>query len=627
MKKYLSIFISLLYLELVYQLFLFGMPQISSIFNIVIFSVINTLVLILVTSFFDKKSSKIIFYVYYVFLAFWYSLHYIFYKVFLTPFTISLFNQADQVIGFNGGMTSAIIDNFYMIILFLLPLIFFIIFKKKIIKEEYHKDTLLRYFLALIISIVLFLCNILIQGKKMYSSYDLLFNTNNETLNIKKFGVPLSTIIDFKRTIFGFDEKISNVSELEKHEEKDKEYGYNVMNIDLNYEDSISKYLKDDIGTQKNKYTGYFKDKNLIFIVAESFSEIGVKEDITPTLYKLVNNGFVFENFYTSNNLSTIGGEFQAITGLYADNSILSIWREGKNYYPFGLGTMFKKNGYNVRAYHNNSAFFQDRNVYLKSQGFDSFKACNTGLEKLINCKRWPASDIEMIDKTTNDYLNSDEPFMTYYMTVSGHFAYTYSGNSIASKNKKYVKDLNYPEAAKAYLATQIELDKALELLLQRLEEKNKLDDTVIVLLADHYPYKLDLKDINALSNYERDEVVETNSNNLIIYNSKMDKVNIKKTSMAIDVIPTVYNLFGMEYDSRLFMGKDILSNTSGIAFFKDKSWVTDKGTYFAATNKFVGDKYVTEEYINNINTIVNNRVIMSKNVISENYYNKIMNK
>lgn len=78
---------------------------------------------------------------------------------------------------------------------------------------------------------------------------------------------------------------------------------------------------------------------------------------------------------------------------------------------------------------------------------------------------------------------------MTYYMTVSGHMDYDFGGNSIASKNKNKVDNLPYSEEAKAYLATQIELDKALELLINKLEESNKLNDTIIVLLGDHYPY------------------------------------------------------------------------------------------------------------------------------------------
>ena len=228
--------------------------------------------------------------------------------------------------------------------------------------------------------------------------------------------------------------------------------------------------------------------------MAESFSEIAVSEELTPTLYKLIHDGFYFENFYTSNNLSTIGGEFQALTGLYADNTILSSWRNGSAYYPYGIGTVFKNAGYNTFAYHDHFAYFQDRNVYLKTQGFNNYKACYTGLEKVINCEQWPESDVEMMNATVSDYINSDKPFATYYMTVSGHMHYTYGGNAIALKNRNLVKDLNYPEEIQGYIATQIELDRALEALLKKLEEAGKLDDTVIVLLADHYPYDLSIE-------------------------------------------------------------------------------------------------------------------------------------
>ena len=233
-----------------------------------------------------------------------------------------------------------------------------------------------------------------------------------------------------------------------------------------------------------------------------------------------------------------------------------------------------------------------------------------------------------MINATITDYINSEKPFMTYYMTVSGHFYYNYSANAMAKKNKAYVNDLDYPEEAKGYLATQIELDKALELLINKLEEASKLDDTVIVLLADHYPYGLPLEYINILSDYKRDSLIEANSNNLIIYNSKMKSEKIDKVGMSIDVIPTVYNLFGIEYDSRLIMGKDILSTSEGIAIFKDKSWITNKGTYYASTGTFEAKTQdISDNYVDTINSIVSNRVAISRMIVENNYYKYIFNK
>ena len=89
------------------------------------------------------------------------------------------------------------------------------------------------------------------------------------------------------------------------------------------------------------------------------------------------------------------------------------------------------------------------------------------------------------------------------------------------------------------------------------------------------------------------------------------------------DVLPTIYNLFGIEYDSRLFTGVDILSTTSGLAVFSNRSWKTDTGTYFASGSKFVGE--ANEDYITNMNNIVKNRLSIAKLIIKSNYYKYLL--
>ena len=628
-KKYLYILISLLYLDLIFNLFAYDTYLRSSIFNIILFDMINAGVLCIVTSLFKEKLNKIIMYVIYGILWFWYSLYYVFYKVFITPFSIALFRQADQTLKFPKNIILSILQNMHILILFLIPIIILIVFRKKIKFDKVKLKELLIYLLLLIISIGLYLGNIFIQKRDTGSIYNLYYETNNISLNIERLGVMAATYLDVKRSIFGFEEKIQVVKQEEDNAENEVfNYEYNITDIDFDNGNNgiINNFMKNETGSKQNKYTGMFKDKNLVFIVAESFSEIAVSEKYTPTLYKLVHEGFDFENFYTSNNLSTIGGEFQALTGLYADNEILSSWRGGWAYYPYGLGNVFKKLGYNTFAYHNNSAYYQDRNVYLKTQGFPNFKGCYNGLENLINCEQWPQSDVEMMNATVSDYINSDKPFMTYYMTVSGHFYYEFNENMMAAKNRDKVADLDYPEAVKGYIATQIELDKAVETLMNKLAEANKLDDTVFVLLADHYPYNLSIDNINLLSSYERDSLIEANSNNLIIYNSKMKSVKVDKVGMSIDVLPTVLNLFGVKYDSRIIMGKDILSTNEGIAIFKDKSWVTNKGTYYASTGKFASKvDDIPEGYVDKINAIVSNRVAISRMIVDNNYYKSVL--
>ena len=628
-KKYLYILLSLLYLDLVFNLFAYDTYLRSSIFNIAFFDMSNAAIIWILTSLFKDKMNKIITYVIYGILWFWYGLYYVFYKVFITPFSIALFRQADQTLKFGKNVIISILQNMHVLILFFVPIILLIVFRKKIKFDKVKLKSMLGYLLVLIVTVSLYVGNIFIQKRTVGSIYNLFYETNNISLNIERLGVMGATYLDVKRSIFGFEEKISLVNDDVSDDENEVfEYDYNITDIDFDKgnNQTINSYLKNESGSKQNKYTGMFKGKNLVFIVAESFSEIAVSQEYTPTLYKLVHEGFDFENFYTSNNLSTIGGEFQALTGLYADNEILSSWRGGWAYYPYGLGKTFKNEGYNTFAYHDNSAFYQDRNVYLKTQGFDNFMGCYNGMEKRINCEQWPQSDVEMMNATVTDYIDSDKPFMTYYMTVSGHFYYEFSENMMALKNRDAVSDLDYPEAVKGYIATQIELDHALETLMKRLEEAGKLDDTVFVLLADHFPYNLSIENINILSSYERDSLIEANSNNLIIYNSKMKSVKIPKVGMSIDVLPTVLNLFGIKYDSRVIMGKDILSTNEGIAIFKDKSWVTNKGTYYASTGKFVAKSdEIPEGYVDKINQIVSNRVAISRMIVDNNYYKSIL--
>lgn len=619
-KSFLFWMITIIYYELLFCI-LNKNYEVSNILNIIIFSLLFSYLF----SFTKSKISKLII----TFICgFYYSLQCIFNTIFKTYFSISVLTISDQVNSFKSDLVRFIIENIFIIILFYIPFIFILIYRKKIKFYKFEKMDILFCILLIIpiFSIVGF--DILYTKGIDNSSYELIFNTYNNDLNVTKFGVLPSLVLDIKEKFNTHESDFIYVSK--EPEETIKEYGYN--KLELNFSDTnnkninlINDYIKNLEPTKKNEYTGMFKGYNLIYITAESFSEIGVSESLTPTLYKLVNSGFKFTNFYTPVNLSTIGGEFQSLTGLFADFSILSTWRSGKNSFPYGLANVFKDNNYNTYAYHNNGYSFQDRNLYLKSIGFDNYKGCGNGLEDLINCNIWPESDYELFDKTFSDY-DSNTPFLAYYMTVSGHFEYNFKSNAMAKKYEYLVSDLNYDTDTKAYLATQIELDRALENLINKLTEANLLDKTVIVLQADHYPYALDLSKINSVSSYERDDVVEINHNALILWNPNIESKDITKVCMSIDVIPTIYNLFGIEYDSRLFVGTDIFSDSLGLAFFTNKSFVVKEGTYFAKNNKSTING-VDYSYIKDISSIVNNRINMSKLIISTNYYDYLFNK
>lgn len=340
----------------------------------------------------------------------------------------------------------------------------------------------------------------------------------------------------------------------------------------------------------------------------------------------MYNEGFQFTNFYTPvYYVSTSDGEYVSLTSLLPKDGTWSMSASRNNYLPFTYGNIFKELGYSTRAYHNGIYTYYDRNYSHPNMGY-TFKACYGGLN--INCGMWPQSDVEMIEASIPEYIN-DEHFMTYYMTVSGHLRYTYMGNSIATKNKDYVKDLPYSEAVQAYLATQIELDKALELLINSLDEAGKLDDTVIAISADHYPYGLTNDEIKECADYVIDEKFDIHKNSFILWNSKMEKsYKVTKYASSLDMVPTILNLFNLEYDSRLLIGRDILSDEEGLVIFNDRSWITSYGKYDSVKDKFIPFKdNVDNEYIETINNDVYNKFLMSKLVLDCDYYSKVFKK
>ncbi len=624
-KKNIMNLLILIYLEFMLGLLLYDNYSRETILSVMIYAFFSSLIITFFTTIFSSKMNKILNYIIYFFLSFWFSLQFVFKSSIKTFFTIDLFKISDQAVGFLGEFFYIIFKNLYGIIIFFLPFILLCIFSKKLDYKTVKKEKIyLCSYLAIIpFSYFSYTYYLKHQDNVAISLNDLYYNTDNIALSIQRLGLLPSTGLDIYRNLFGFDDKIIDIKYEEPKEDQEiSDYGENKLNLEFddNISETVKKYIENNQGTPKNKYTAIFDNKNLIFIVAESFSTIGVNQKLTPTLYSLINSGFVFQNFYVPYYLSTIGGEFSSLTGIYPDTSTLSIWRRGSNTFPYGLANLFQVKGYNTYAYHNHSGYFQDRYKYLKSLGFDNFKACDMGLD--INCDLWPESDLEMIQSTYTDYIDSSKPFLVYYMTVSGHLEYNFSGNSMASKNRKLVDHLPYSNSVKAYLATQIELDKALKLLISKLEESNILKDTIIVLLADHYPYGLSLKEMNEISSYERDDLFEINHNSLVIWNPNLKTIKIDKVGMPIDVLPTIYNLFGIDYDSRLYAGNDLLSPNEGLVILGNRSWITDSGKYSSIDNTYSGNDDIS--YVKNINNIVANKIAFSKSIITSDGYKYI---
>lgn len=629
----------IIYLEIIYKFFIMKDLLTTNTFSVVLFSIPWIIIFTIITSIFNEKVNKILTIVFSFLIVLITLAQIVYYNFYNSMFSfLSLTTGTGQVMQFYVMIASVIARIWYIFAIILIPYILFLIFKNKLF--NFKKNSLKFLISYLLIFILSFLGIVLVINKNnegFYSLKRLIFKTHAPMLTIDKTGLFTMEMIDIERYIFGFNEEIySEQINVNNEEEKVPEVKieYNTTDIDFDKlindetDDKIKSmhvYFKNTDPSNKNEYTGMFKDKNLIFITAEAFDTIAIDEQLTPTLYKIANNSFIFKNYYQPlYPVSTSDGEYMNLNSLIPKEGVWSFKQTSKISMPYGIGNMFNKEGYVSYGFHNHNYNYYDRQKSHKNIGL-KYYGCGNGLEKKMNCKHWPNSDKEMIDATTSYYIDNDK-FMTYYMTVSGHLNYNFSGNNMAYRNKNKVKNLKYSTAIKAYLATQIELDKSIEKLLQVLEEKGKLNDTLIVIAPDHYPYGLTIKQINEISTIDRNDKFEKFHTTLIMYNPNIEKTVVDKVISSLDILPTIYNLYGLTFDSRLLMGRDIFSNNEHIVILSDRSWITDKGKYNSVTKEFTSttNEEIEEDYIDRINMIVNQRYGMSSLIIDNNYYKKI---
>ena len=408
---------------------------------------------------------------------------------------------------------------------------------------------------------------------------------------------------------------------------------YNVLDIDFDKllaDDAdetthqMDLYFKNRKPDAQNEYTGLFKDKNLIYITAESFASFAADPEITPTLYHMIHDGFYFTNFYTPYwEVSTTDGEYVNCLGLIPKSGTYSLKDSVKNYLPFALGNQFRKLGYKTMAFHNYLGSYYDRNLTHPHLGYQ-FVSMGDGYRKT---DKWPDSDLEMMQETIKDYIDEDK-FHVYYMTISGHLPYNFWANAMAIKNKDLVENLPYKdEAVKAFFACNIELDRALAFLLEELNKRGKAEDTVIVLAADHYPYGLELAQHRMLMKSHVDVTFELYRNSLILFNPSQEPCEVDKICSNMDIVPTLSNLFGLEYDSRLLMGHDIFSDTPPFVVLKSANVITDKIKYRSDTNKAVtlDGGSVSDEEAAKIKKQLQDEVHYSALILDKDYYRRVL--
>lgn len=623
---------AVLWMELVLRIATIGFDYPKGLLYTFGFSLAAGLLLALLGKAFSPKAGRIVVTVLWAVFSVFYMGQVVYYAIFKVYFTLFSVGGAGQVAQFSGVIFGTILRCWWALLLMLVPLALLIWQGKQRIEWGHTrwKELLAPLIAALLLQMLTTACILPDTGGAMSASrlYTTDFISN---LSVSRFGLLTTFRIEARNAIFGPMPAVGGRTEPEPEPEPEPEAEPQVMDIDFaalagqteNTElAGIYRYLARVTPGTENDYTGYFKGKNLIFLTCESLWKYAVDPDLTPNLYKLWSEGFQFTDFYNPIwGVSTLDGEYVNLLGLIPVTGTWSLTESATNWLPFSFGNQFRAMGYTTRAYHDHTYTYYSRDKSHPNLGYD-YKGVGNGLNIKV---MWPESDVDMMNATLDTVL-ADEHFMTYYLTVSGHLEYNFFGNAMCMRNRGAVEHLDLPEAARAYLACNIELDKAIGVLLQKLEETGHDKDTVIMLAPDHYPYGLDTESLNALAGKQLDQFSLYQSCFLIWSADMEGPVVIDKPVSSLDILPTVSNIFDLEYDSRLMMGADMLSDTQSPVIFQDHSWLTAYGCYDAAKDHYTSfiDTGDDENYVQSMNYQVDQKFTYSKLILRKDLYRQI---
>lgn len=568
------------------------------------------------------------------------------FKIFYDVATMTA-GAGDALGQFQGNVIDLIFsfDGLSRILLYALPVVLYAVFGKKADPcEQTRGKTKLVSLMASALFIAASLGSAYASG-----SWNTLLSEYNFQNAISSFGLSTAMILDVRKTVlpdslFGFEKDyVKLIHTTSRAGEMKLEWNKNELDFDWSAlsesasstEKSLDAYVASQSASNKNEFTGLFEGKNLIILTAEAFSDEVVSEELTPTLYRLIHKGIYFSDYYQPSSAGTTGGEYEIVFGMLPTNggSSFKNMTDRNNYMT--MGSQLDRLGYEGWAFHNNTYTFYDRHLTHNSLGYShGFMGYGNGMEEFVDWV-WPESDVEMIEGTMPMYENA-EHFNVYYMTVSGHNGYDYGSNAMSLKNWDRVKDLDYSERVKGYYAANLELEDALTYLVNRLEELGIADDTVIVLSADHFPYGLDdgaglgaMPYLSELYGHNVTDFLDRDHNGLIIWSGsleEMDPITVDTPVSSLDILPTLSNLFGLEFDSRVLPGRDVFSDADPLVFTMFYDWKTELGSYNSLTGNFTPAEGadVPEGYEERIKKIVRNKINYCQGFNNTDYFDHL---
>ncbi len=636
--------VSVLFMELLLRGICFSEFFTVGLLYLAMFDLVFALIILIIGSAFkSEKTNRTVIGIILLLIGFYFAAQIMYHHIYTVFFVVASTGGAGQVLEFWRIILRALRQTALPLILVFLPGVLVLLCRRNFSVRKSSWPVKVAFLLLAVVLQVS--CTMLINtNKKDAVSVNYVYNYMfDPELSARNFGLLTMLRLDVKYQIFDIRTPPATDSSVLYGDSTPTEVGmeYNIISgIDFdeliaNETDSVildmHEYYSNIEPTEKNGYTGIFENKNFILIVAESFSPYLYLNypEYFPALAQMYSESIRFTNFYNPFwYVNTYDGEYVIHNSQIPTSGDWSLLTAAYNYLPFAFGNQFRTLGYNTTAYHDHYATFYSRYISHPSLGY-TYIARGQGLDITGG---WPENDLEMMEQTVDDYITpyveSGQLFHTYYLTVSGHHNYIFNNNTQAYNNRDIVADLDASEAVRAYIACNYSFELAIEYLLASLEDAGILDDTVIAISADHYPYGLETWEYEELAGHELEDNFEIYKEAFFIWNSETGSMDVDTLASTFDILPTLSNMFGLEYDSRFLVGHDIFSGADPLVLFKTHSFMTEAGSYNATTGEFIaneGYEDTTNEYIAEMAQTVNDRFTYSARLLNTDYYSYVL--
>ena len=569
-----------------------------------IFTLLWISLILCICLFSKKKIGKIIYILFFILSLALYLVNNIYYSMTGVFFDFSMVLLASEG---SEYLLDAIKNCDLSVYLFLIPIFITFVLAIKVYPKEEHKS-----YKGIIVTIFIFIL--------LHSVTPVFLGKANEELTWSTWRNPRNIYNSFND-----NNKAIKVSGL---------YEYTVRNFYITFlksdEGANQKdldFLKEEYSKEKevnkNKYTGKYKDNNLIIVQLEGLDSWLINKNDTPTLYNMMKNSINFTNHYSYYNGggSTFNSEFAVNTGFITPLSYTqNAYTFNKNSFPYSLAHLFKEQGYTVNAFHMNTKEYYSRGTNYKNWGYDNYYGLvdqNTYKDNSYYLDRELLLNEEFKEK-----MFGSEKFVDYIITYTNHMPFSpEKGNckmllDLDSKENENVSyDLTEEDCARRQAK---ETDYMMELLVKELKERELFDKTTIVVLTDHYLYTLSDKTI--LDKYKNTSNNLINHTPFFIYTNNKDKKTIKTVTSQLNVLPTVLNLFGIDYNPNYYIGQDALSNNyQRLVFFSDYSWYD--GNVYVDGGVVTNNKYINQNALEEKNYNVNYLIKKNDLTLKYNYF------